>query len=155
MRPWSSRSLYSSVCSVSRSYLTLYDPLDYNPPGSSVQGILQARILEWVAISFSRGSSWSRDQNFMSCISCIGRRILYPQVTEEALYFSRRKAITKKGLNKARQLVISTTKTKQKPHKTKNYYRMAERQRSNILNRGAVGGKGSEGLAKAVTSERT
>ena len=40
---------------------TLCDPRDYGPPGSSVHGILQARILEWVAISFSRGSSRSRD----------------------------------------------------------------------------------------------
>ena len=38
------------------------DPMDCNPPGSSVHGILQARILEGVAIPFSRGSSWSRDQ---------------------------------------------------------------------------------------------
>ena len=36
---------------------TLCDPMDYSPPGSSVHGILQARILEWVAMSFSRGSS--------------------------------------------------------------------------------------------------
>ena len=35
----------------------LCDPVDYSPPGSSIHGILQARILEWVAISFSRGSS--------------------------------------------------------------------------------------------------
>ena len=40
----------------------LCDPMDYSPPGSSVNGILQARILEWVAIPFSRGSSQSRDQ---------------------------------------------------------------------------------------------
>ena len=39
------------------------------PPGSSVNGILQARILEWVAISFSRGSSWSRNQTLVSCIA--------------------------------------------------------------------------------------
>ena len=38
---------------------TLCNTMDYSPPGSSVRGILQARILEWVAISFSRGSSWS------------------------------------------------------------------------------------------------
>ena len=42
---------------VAQSYLALCDPMDYNPPGSSVLGILQARILEWVAIPFSRGSS--------------------------------------------------------------------------------------------------
>jgi len=48
--------------------------MDYSPPGSAVRGIFQARILEWVAISFSRESFWLRDQ---SCISCIGRWILY------------------------------------------------------------------------------
>ena len=41
---------------------TLCDPMDCSPPGSSIHGILWARILEWVAISFSRGSSWPRDQ---------------------------------------------------------------------------------------------
>ena len=41
--------------------LTLCDPMDCNPPGPSVHGIFQARLLEWVAISFSRGSSHPRD----------------------------------------------------------------------------------------------
>ena len=45
---------------VAQSYLTLCNPVDCSSPGSSVHGILQARILEWVAIPFSRGSSWSR-----------------------------------------------------------------------------------------------
>ena len=40
---------------VAQSCLTLFDPMDCSPPGSSVHGILQARILEWVAISFPRG----------------------------------------------------------------------------------------------------
>ena len=48
--------------------LTLCNPMDCSPPGSSVLGILQARILEWVAISFSRGSSRPRDQTLVSCI---------------------------------------------------------------------------------------
>ena len=48
---------------------TLCDPMDWSPPGSSVQGILQARILEWVAISFSRGSSQPRDWTWVSCIA--------------------------------------------------------------------------------------
>ena len=47
---------------VTQSCPTLCDPMDCNRPGSSVHGILQARILEWVAISFSRGSSQPRDQ---------------------------------------------------------------------------------------------
>ena len=46
---------------VAQSFLTLCDPMGYNPAGSSVHGILQARILEWVAILFSRGSSQPRD----------------------------------------------------------------------------------------------
>ena len=41
---------------------TLYDPTDCIPPGSSVHGILQARVLEWVAIPFSRWSFWPRDR---------------------------------------------------------------------------------------------
>ena len=47
-------------CLVAQSCSTLCNPMDYKPPGSSVHGILQARILEWVAISFSRGSSQPR-----------------------------------------------------------------------------------------------
>ena len=47
--------------------LTLSDPMDSSPSGSSVRGILQARILEWVAIPFSRGSSWPRNWSQVSC----------------------------------------------------------------------------------------
>ena len=57
---------------VTQSCLTLCDTMDCSPPGSSVHGILQARILEWVAISFSRGSSQPRDWTQVSCIA--GRR---------------------------------------------------------------------------------
>ena len=55
---------------------TLYDTLDCSLPGSSVHGISQARILEWVATSFPRGSSQLRDWTRVSGVSCIGRRIL-------------------------------------------------------------------------------
>ena len=54
---------------VAQSCPTLCDPVDCSPPGSPVHGILQARILEWVAISFSRGSSQPRDQTRVSCIA--------------------------------------------------------------------------------------
>ena len=54
---------------VSQSCLTLCDAMDCSPPGSSVYGILQARILEWVVISFSRGSSQPRDRTQVSCIA--------------------------------------------------------------------------------------
>ena len=63
--------------SVAQLYPTLCDPMDCNPPGSSVHGILQARILEWVVISSSRGSSQPRDRTHVSYVSCIGRRVLY------------------------------------------------------------------------------
>ena len=53
------------------------DPMDCSLPGSSVHGILQAKILEWVAISFSRGSSQPRDQTHVSCVSGIGWQILF------------------------------------------------------------------------------
>ena len=54
------------------SCLTLWDPMDYSRPGSSGHGILQARILECVAISFSRGTSQPRDRTWVACI--VGRR---------------------------------------------------------------------------------
>ena len=66
--------IMGAVCSVTQPCLTLWDPTDYSPPGSSVHGNIQARTLEWVAISFSKGSSWPRDWNHVSCVSCIGRR---------------------------------------------------------------------------------
>ena len=52
--------------SSSLSCLTLSNPMDWSPPASSVRGILQARILEWVAMPFSRGSSQPRDQTQVS-----------------------------------------------------------------------------------------
>ena len=54
---------------VAQSCLTLCNPMDCSPPGSSVHGILQARILELVAISLSRGSSQPKDQTQVSCIA--------------------------------------------------------------------------------------
>ena len=57
--------------------LTLCGSLDYGPPGSSAHGILQASVLEWVAMLSSRGSSWPRDQAWASYNSCIVRWVLY------------------------------------------------------------------------------
>ena len=75
-------TLYTSnVCSVAKSCPSLCDTMDCSPPGFSVHGILQARILEWVAISFSRRSSWPRDQTH---VSLFGRQILYCWATREA-----------------------------------------------------------------------
>ena len=56
------------VCvSVAQSCLTLHNPIDCSPPGFSVHGIFQARMLEWVAIPFFQGSSQQRDQIQVSC----------------------------------------------------------------------------------------
>ena len=67
---------YMHAWSVTQLCLILCDTLDCSLPGSSVHGIFQARILEWVPISSSRGTSWPRDRTHISCISCIGRLIL-------------------------------------------------------------------------------
>ena len=58
--------IYLIVCLIDQSYLTLCYPLDCSPPDSSVHGILQTRILEWGAISFSRGSTQHRPQTYVS-----------------------------------------------------------------------------------------
>ena len=63
---------------VTESHPALCDSMDFSSPGSSVHGISQARrILEWVPISFSRGSSQIRDRACISCVSCISRRVLF------------------------------------------------------------------------------
>ena len=64
---------------------TLFNLKDYSPPGSSAHGISQEKILEWVVISSSRGTSWSRDQTH---VSCIGRPILYHWAIIEAFIIS-------------------------------------------------------------------
>ena len=78
---FSSNPRVSVCCLVAKSFPNLCDPMDSSTPGSSVHEISQARILEWVAISFSRGSSWPRDR---TCIPCIVRQILYHWATRKA-----------------------------------------------------------------------
>ena len=75
----SSSSSWSYYLST-KSCQTLWDSMDWSPPGSLVHGISQARTLEWVAISYSRGSS-PRDQTW---VSCIDRQILYHWLTRAA-----------------------------------------------------------------------
>ena len=82
---------------LSLSVVFLCDPMDCSPLGSSVHGIFQARILEWVAISYSRGSSQARDLTCISCTSCIGRWILYCCTTWDPLSFFTLQVITAKG----------------------------------------------------------
>ena len=76
-------SLSSLESEVAQSCLTLYDPMDCSPPGSSsIHGIFQARILEWVAIFFSRGSAWPRDR---TQVSHIAGRLFTLWATRESL----------------------------------------------------------------------
>ena len=58
--------IYSVSVSVTQTSSTVCDPMDCSPAGSPVHGILQARILEWIAIPFSRGSSQPRDRTKVS-----------------------------------------------------------------------------------------
>ena len=76
------KNLHIVVFVVTKSCLTLRNPMDYSPPVSSVHEISQARILEWIAIFSSRESSRPRD---WTCVSCIGRQVLYHWATRDAL----------------------------------------------------------------------
>ena len=75
---------YSFCCCFLVIVSNLWDSMDCSPPGSSIHGILQASILETVAISFSRGPSWSRDQTH---VSWIGKWIFHCWATSEAQVF--------------------------------------------------------------------
>ena len=83
---WKLQSIvFSNICFINylhvlccakslQSFPTLFDPMDCSPPGSSIHGILQARILEWVAMPSSRGSSLPRDWTCVFYNSCIAGR---------------------------------------------------------------------------------
>ena len=75
------------VCALCHSVMSnSLQPHELCLPGSSVHGILQARILELVAISDSRGSSWPKGLTRISCVSCIGQHVLYHWATWETLF---------------------------------------------------------------------
>ena len=71
------QQMTTAAAAKSLSRIQLCDPTDCSPPGSSVHGILQARMLEWVAMPSSRGSSRPWDRTRVSYISCIVRWVLY------------------------------------------------------------------------------
>ena len=81
---------FLSLCCV-QLCLTLCNPVDCTPSCTSIHGTFQARILEQVAISYTRGSSWPRDQTYISYISLTGREILYHCATKQVhqCHFSR------------------------------------------------------------------
>ena len=84
---------------VAQSCLALWDRMDYSLPGSSIHGIFQARILEWVAISFSRGSSRPRNQTRVS--STAGRRFTV-WATREALVIQKNLPTKQKEIQRLR-----------------------------------------------------
>ena len=72
--------MYACVCvhaKLLQSCPTLCDPMNYSLPGSSVYGILQARILEWAVMPSTRGSSRPKNGTCVSYTSCLGRQVLY------------------------------------------------------------------------------
>ena len=75
------------VCGVlvAQSCLTFFDPMNCTPPSFSVHGIFHAGTLEWVAFSYSRGTSWPRNRTRISHISCIGRQVLNISTTNPSL----------------------------------------------------------------------
>ena len=79
--------IFTCACSVAKLCLNLCDPMDCSPPGSPVHEILQARILEWVAISYSRGSSWPRDRAHISCVSHITGRLFTTESPGKSLHY--------------------------------------------------------------------
>ena len=83
----SDHSWYVCSCLVAQLCRTLVTPWTVAPPGSSVHGISQRRILEWVAISFSRGSSWPRDQTLISCLA--GRSFTFEPLGRPLLVHSK------------------------------------------------------------------
>ena len=70
-RCWTFLSVVCMCAKLLQLCPTLPDPMDCSPPGSSVHWVFQARILAWVAMSFSRGSSLPRELTLISCVSCI------------------------------------------------------------------------------------
>ena len=74
--------------SVTQSFPSFCDHMDCNLPGSSVHGVFQAKILAWVAISYSRGPSWPRDGTRVSWVFCTGRWMRYHHASLLSLLFS-------------------------------------------------------------------
>ena len=75
--PWDFPSKNTRKWNKLFSRVRLCDPMDCSLPGSSVHGIFSARVLEWVAIAFSRGQSRPRDQTHVFYVSCTDRQVLY------------------------------------------------------------------------------
>ena len=81
--------LFFIVCAKSfESYLSLCDPIDYSPPCFSDHGILQARVLEWIAMPSRKGSFWPRDRAHVSVTPALACGFFTTTTTWEALFFT-------------------------------------------------------------------
>ena len=105
--------------------LNLCDPMDCSPPGSSVHGISQARILEWVAIS--RGSSWPRD---WTCFFYIGSQVLYHWATRKAWANASSEVKTKQNQKS------SSLKTETSPHRLLRAFLLSLKNRNDVATLG-------------------
>ena len=105
----------SNACTAQslQSCLTLCDPMDYSPPGSSVPGILQTRILEQIAMPSSRGSSWTRDQ---TCVSCIAGGFFIIWATRDAHPLSHRRCKSTLHKNSIILMALKSLATLEWPH---------------------------------------
>ena len=121
-------------CLVTKLCPTLCDPVSYSPSCSSVHGISQAKILEWVSISSSRGSSWSRDWTH---VSCIGRWVLYHWATREAVYVESKK---KKKKSDTYELILQNRNM----YFTKQKYVYSQTNKTNLCLPKWVSGEGGE-----------
>ena len=84
---FSNQRLLRVLCVYAWSCLTLCNPMHCSPPGSSVHVVLQARILQCVAISLSKGSSWPRDQTHVSRVFCIAGRFFTCWAIREEIHY--------------------------------------------------------------------
>jgi len=109
---------------VTESCPTLCNPMNCSPPGSSFHGISQARILEWVAISFSKGSSQPRDQTRVSCVSYIAGRCF---TAEPSGLIKNSKRFCQIRFDELIQKYVWKNKSKWKP---RNFWRRNLRSRS-------------------------
>ena len=104
-----------------QSYPTLWDPIDGSPPGSPVPGILQARTLEWVAISFSNAWNWKVKVKSLSCVRLLATPWTAAHQTPPSMGFSRQEYLSgvplPSPLNVARLCQITVCKRMASNHK--------------------------------------
>ena len=128
---------YPTHAKLLQSCPALCYPTDCSLPGFSVHGILQARILEWVATLLPRGSSWPRDWTHVSYISCIGRQVLYTSVIWEKPI--KEVDFTLSVLFTIKKLQIYSKKIRDKTQKKKN--KIKQQNRLSQLERKVIEGR--------------